>query len=177
MQDCPAGEPDDSPPADALLHDPAALERAQAVHLFGDGAGELRPVDWDAVGAEVYLERAQRLVNAHGELLGAATAGGLDELVGELGRVAGSLQQREPELAVEHARDFAGALMADGLLRLAARPGWSVEAPPAEPVLCRRGDDMVAPHAWSTSSATGASPGRGASAPRDRSARLRRRPQ
>lgn len=146
VQDCPAGAPDDSPPAEGLLQDPAALERLQAVHRFGDGAANLRPVDWDAVGAEVYLDRAQRLVNAHGDLLGAATAGGLDDLIGELGRVAGSLQQREPELAVEHARDFAGALMADGLLVSLHDTGWSVEAPPAEPVLCRRGDDTVAPH-------------------------------
>ena len=145
VQDCPPGEPDDSAPAEALLDDQAALEHAQAVHLFGDGAAKLRPVDWEAVGAEVYLERAQRLVNAHGDLLGAATAGGLDELVGDLGRVAGSLQQREPELAVEHARDFAGALMADGLLVSLHDTGWSVEAPPAEPVLCRRGDDIGRP--------------------------------
>ena len=59
------------------MRDPVALEAAQAVHLFGDdGAAQLRPIDWDAVGGEVYLERARGLVSAHGELLGSATAGG-----------------------------------------------------------------------------------------------------
>jgi heat shock protein HtpX len=142
----PPGPPDDSPSAATLLRDGAGLERAQAVHVFGAAAGELRPVAWDAVGAEIYLERAQRLVAAHGDLLGAATAGELDQVVDRLGPVAGTLQQREPELEVDHARDFAGALMADGLLVALHETGWAVEAPPAEPVLCRRGEDRVAPH-------------------------------
>jgi len=147
LQDFPPGDPDDSPPAEELVADPMALERAQAIHLFGAEAGELPPVEWDAVGAEVYLERARRLVAAHGELLGDATAGELDAVVDQLGRVAGELQQREPELEVEHARDFAAALISDGLLVALHEEGWSVEAPPAEPVLCRRGDDEIPPHA------------------------------
>jgi Zn-dependent protease with chaperone function len=142
----PAGDTDESPAAATLLRDGAALERAQAVHVFGAEAGELQPVDWDAVGAEVYLERAQRLVAAHGDLLGDATAGDLGDLVDHLGPIAGTLQVREPKLEVEHARDFAGALIADGLLVALHEGGWAVEAPPAEPVLCRRGDDRVAPH-------------------------------
>jgi Zn-dependent protease with chaperone function len=147
VQDLPPGDQDDSLPAQDLVRDPLALETAQAVHLFGPEAGELRPVDWDAVGAEVYLERARRLVTAHGELLGAATAGSLDEVVDELGRIAGELQQREPDLEVEHARDFAAALISDGLLVALHDDGWSVDAPPAEPVQCRRGDATIPPHA------------------------------
>jgi heat shock protein HtpX len=147
VQDCPPGDPDDSPPAESLVQDPLALETAQTVHLFGPEAAELRHVDWDAVGAEVYLERARRLVTAHGELLGDATAGGLDDVVDRLGPIAGSLQQRQPELEVEHARDYAAALIADGLLVALHEHGWTVEAPPAEPVLCCRGDARVAPHA------------------------------
>ena len=61
-------------------------------------------------------------------------------MVDQLGRVAGELQRREPELEVEHARDFAAALISDGLLVALHEHGWSVEAPPAEPVLCCRGD-------------------------------------
>jgi Zn-dependent protease with chaperone function len=147
VQDCPPGEPDLSGVAAALVSDPLALEAAQATHLFGPGAGNLQPVGWHAVGAEVYLERARRLVDAHGELLGDATAGDLDAMVDRLGHVAGALQRREPDLEVEHARDFAAALMADGLLVALSEHGWSVEAPPAEPVVCRRGADAVPPHA------------------------------
>jgi heat shock protein HtpX len=147
VHDCPAGDPDDSPPAHTLIDDPLAVERAQAVHLFGEEAGILRPVAWDAVGSEVYLDRARRLVSAHGELLGDATAGTLDDLVDQLGRLAGEVQRREPDLEVEHARDFAAALIADGLLVVLHDHGWAVEAPPAEPVICRRGDERVAPHA------------------------------
>jgi Zn-dependent protease with chaperone function len=147
MEAFPPGHPDDSPSAEALVRDPLGLEQAQAVHLFGPEAGEMRPVDWDAVGAEVYLERARRLVAAHGELLGDTSAGEIDELVDHLGRVAGELQQREPDLEVEHARDFAAALISDGLLVALHENGWSVEAPPAEPVLCCRGEHRIAPHA------------------------------
>src|SRR6185295_13866307 len=68
LQHLPAGDADESPPATALVDNPLALERAQAVHLFGTDAGDLPPVEWEAVGAEVYLERARRLVQAHGEL-------------------------------------------------------------------------------------------------------------
>jgi heat shock protein HtpX len=143
----PPGEPDDSAPAEALVRDPGTLEAAQAVHLFGRDAGAMRPVDWDAVGTEVYLERARRLVAAHGELVGDASAGELDGLVDRLGRVASDLQQREPDLEVEHARDFAAALISDALLVALHENGWAVEAPPAEPVMCRRGDSRVAPHA------------------------------
>jgi heat shock protein HtpX len=147
VQECPAGAPDDSSPASALLRDPVALETAQAAFLFGDeAAAELQPIDWDAVGGEVYLERARALVSAHGELLGSATAGGVGALVGEIGRLAGRLQQREPDLPVEHATDFAAALIANGLLVALDENGWSVDAPPAEPVICRRGDERVAPH-------------------------------
>jgi heat shock protein HtpX len=142
----PAGKPDDGPSAATLLDDAPALEHEQVVHLFGPQVGELRPVDWEAVGAEVYLARARRLVDAHGALLGSATAGVLDHVVDQLGHFAGALQLREPDLEVEHARDFAGALMADGLLVALHETGWSVEAPPAEPVLCRRGADHLAPH-------------------------------
>jgi heat shock protein HtpX len=147
VEHCPPGDRDESPAAAALVQDPLALEAAQAVHLFGPEAGALQPVDWDAVGAEVYLASARRRVDAHGELLGDATAGALDEMVDQLGRVAGVLQQREPELEVEYARDFAAALMADGLLVALHERGWSVEAPPAEPVVCRLGEDSVPPHA------------------------------
>ncbi len=142
----PAGDPDDGPDASTLLVDAPALEREQVVHLFGPEVGELRPVEWEAVGAEIYLARARRLVDAHGALLGSATAGALDHIVGQLGHFAGALQLREPDLEVEHARDFAGALMADGLLVALHETGWSVEAPPAEPVQCRRGADHLAPH-------------------------------
>ena len=146
LADLPAGDPDDSPAAAELLRDHAGLELAQAIHVFGEDAAALRPVGWEAVGAEVFLERARRLVVAHGDLLADATAGDLLGVVDRLGPVAGELQRREPGLEVAHARDFAGALIADGLLVALHDSGWTVEAPPAEAVLCRRGEDRVSPH-------------------------------
>ncbi|HET8756273.1 MAG TPA: hypothetical protein VFM58_09690, partial [Solirubrobacteraceae bacterium] len=64
-----------------------------------------------------------------------------------ISRAANEHLRREPELEVEHARELAAALISDGLLVALHAHGWSVEAPPAEPVLCCRGDDRVPPHA------------------------------
>jgi heat shock protein HtpX len=147
VQDCPAGAPDDTPPAAALLRDAPALETALATQLLGPGAArELRPIDWDAVAREVYLERAHGLVAGHGDLLGELTVADLADAPREVGRLAGSLQQREPELATEYAAELGAALMADGMLTALHERGWSVEAPPGQPLLCRRGDDVLAPH-------------------------------
>ena len=48
----------------------------------------------------MFLERARRLVVAHGDLLADATAGDLLGVVDRLGPVAGELQRREPGLEV-----------------------------------------------------------------------------
>lgn len=87
-----------------------------------------------------------------GALLGAAILpwalnGSMAEAPGEVGRLAGALQQREPELAAEYAAALGAALMANGMLAALHERGWSVDALPGQPLLCRRGDDVLAPHA------------------------------
>jgi heat shock protein HtpX len=144
VEACAPGDPDTSPPAADVLRDAAVLERGLTAHLFGpDAAAELEPVDWEAVGSDVHLTQARALAGAHGDLLGAATAGDLAEHATALGRIAGELEGRESELAPELAPDAAATLLSDALLVAVADSGWTVEARPAEPVVARRGDAQI----------------------------------
>ncbi len=145
VQACAPGDADDSPPALSLLHEPDALERELLSALVGPEAAELPVLDWDEVGREVYLERARALVAAHGEILGEATVGELELLTRELGRIAGQLQQREPEVPPEAAPGFAATLLAESLLVALADAGWTVAAPLGEPVSACRGDEDLVP--------------------------------
>jgi heat shock protein HtpX len=147
VQDCPAGEPDDSPPATDLVHDPDALEVAMLIDLFGpEAASELRPLRWVDAGREIYLERARALTGAHGELLAGTTVAELGDAATNLGPLIGKLQQRERELTPEAAPELAAALLAESLIVALEAGGWSIEAPPAKPVLACRGDARLAPH-------------------------------
>jgi heat shock protein HtpX len=143
----PPGDPDDSPPATALLRDPTRLEQDLLAELVAPEAAELPTLAWDDAAREVYLERAQALADRHGEVLGAATVGELADIVGDLGRVIGRLQQREPELTVEAAPHFAAALLTEALLVALVREGWTVEAGLGEPISVRRGDACIEPYA------------------------------
>ncbi len=73
--------------------------------------------------------------------------GDLADIVRDLGRVIGRLQQREPELTVEAAPHLAAALLAEALLVALVRDGWTVAAGLGEPVSLRRGDDCIEPYA------------------------------
>jgi heat shock protein HtpX len=144
---CPPGEADGSPSATSLLRDPEALETDLLVALFGDEAAALPALAWDEVGREVYLERARALCSEHAEILGDATAAQLGELAQDLGRLAGRLQQRVPELPAEAAPDLAATLLAEALLVALERAGWTVETALGEPLTARRGAERVDPYA------------------------------
>ena len=142
----PAGEVDDSPPALSLLRDAEALERELLAALVAPEAAELPVLAWDDVGRAVYLERARALCAEHGDLLGEATVSDLGAQVQALGRIAGRLQQREPELPTEAAAPFAATLLAEALLVTLERGGWQVEAELGEPVRACRGDERLEPY-------------------------------
>jgi hypothetical protein len=146
LESFPPGDQDGSTPATALLRDPEGLETELLVTLFGPEAGELSALTWDDVGREVYLERARALCAEHGDLLGDATVGSLGALAADRGRIAGQLQQREPELPAEAAPDLAGTLLAEALLVALERAGWSVDATLGEAVLACRSEEQVDPY-------------------------------
>jgi heat shock protein HtpX len=146
VESCEPGEADDSAPAMALLREPPALETDLLAALFGPEAAELPALAWDEVGREVYLERARALCAEHGEVLGDATVGDLADLTQALGRTAGRLQQRVPDLPPEAAPDFAATLLAEALLVALERDGWTIETALGEPLTLRRGEERLDPY-------------------------------
>jgi Zn-dependent protease with chaperone function len=124
----PAGEPDASPPAIELVRDPAKLELRLLRHLAGEEADGLKPLDWDAVGEDVWL------ANYRSEL---------ERLAGELeGRTVAELPQ---VLAAAEQPERADAAATVGLAVALADAGWHVEAPPGFAVSCRRGREVIEP--------------------------------
>ena len=146
LQACPPGDADDSPPALELLREPEALERDLLAALVHPEAAELPVLAWDDVGPAVYLERARALSIAQAAALGTAKVGDLGDRAQDLARIAGPLQRHEPELPPEAAPDFAATLLAEALLVALADAGWTVDAPLAEPVTARRGDEQLNPY-------------------------------
>jgi Zn-dependent protease with chaperone function len=146
LQACEPGEPDDSPPAMALVREPEALEREMLAALVHPDAAELAPLKWDAVADEVYLPRARAMRAEFGDLLGDATVADLAGLAQDVGRLAEALRRRESELPDEAAPSFAATLLAEALLAALADDGWTVEAGLAEPVHACRGDEKIAPY-------------------------------
>ena len=60
IEGMPDGDPDDSPCSIELLADPAAAEQRVLDVLIGLDARSFKPVAWDEVGVEVYVQRAPR---------------------------------------------------------------------------------------------------------------------
>jgi heat shock protein HtpX len=146
LEACEPGAPDDSRSALELLREPETLEREMLAELVHPDAAELPPLKWDEVADEVYLARARGMRAEYGDLLGDAKVADLAGMAQDIGRLAGALQDREPELPVEAAPNFAATLLAESLLAALADDGWTVEAGLAEPVHASRGDEKVAPY-------------------------------
>jgi hypothetical protein len=128
LEACEPGEPDGSRSALELLREPDALERELLAALVHPDAAELPALQWEDVADEVYLARARAMRAEYGDVLGDARVADLSDLTRELGRIAGTLQRREPELPVEAANNFAATLLAEALLAALADDGWTVEA-------------------------------------------------
>jgi heat shock protein HtpX len=144
VQDLPAGEPDASPPAIALVDDAEGLERAILDLLLGDDAGDFKPIAWDDVGRSVYLERARHLTGEFPAVVAGVTLGSLPEAVERIPATAEELRGENDDF--EYVANLVAAILADGAIAALERAGWEIEAPPAQPIAARRGDDVLVPH-------------------------------
>jgi Zn-dependent protease with chaperone function len=139
----PDGPADNTPPAIDLLRDPDAAERELFAYVLGDELREFEPVDWDAVGNEVYGRRAEALTEAYPQILDGVTLGSLPEAVAAIPTSARKLADEDiddPNALVAH-------VLGDGALLALKHAGWTLTAEPAEPIGARRGDAVLAPHA------------------------------
>lgn len=145
VQGLPAGEPDRTSPAIALLDDPDALEAALLDSLLGEDGHEFEPIAWEDVGTSVYLRRAHALVAEYPEFVPDVTLADVPDAVEA---IASTVEDRrgagdDPGAVAE----LAAAVLANAVIAALARAGWAIEAPPAAPISARRGDDVLIPHA------------------------------
>jgi Zn-dependent protease with chaperone function len=138
----PAGEPDDDTPALGLAADAETLEQRVLRELIGD---EFPAVGWDEIGVEVYVARARELVSEFPAVIAGVTAGSLADAVARIPATAREISG--PDDDPEFVRDLVATVLADGLLLALHGAGWTVTAPPAEPVVARRENNQgLVPH-------------------------------
>jgi heat shock protein HtpX len=142
VEGCPDGDADHTPCAIELLADPDAVECELFAYLMGEPLREFEPVDWEAVGSEVYGRRAMALTERFPEVLDGVTLGTLPEAVAAIPTTARRLDERH--LADPNA--LVAGVLGDGALLALQRAGWALTAEPAEPVGARHGDVVLAPH-------------------------------
>jgi Zn-dependent protease with chaperone function len=138
-------EPD--PPAVSLLDDVPALEQALLTVLGGaEKADALKRLDWEEVGASVYLPIWTQLVKANRSALGAVTPGSLPKLAADLDtfgqRLVGPGGRAVPP---EGRVPFAGGVLGAALTLLLVSQGWRPQALPGAPVALSRGQDRLEP--------------------------------
>ncbi|MDX6669478.1 MAG: hypothetical protein QOK04_2858 [Solirubrobacteraceae bacterium] len=141
----PAGDADSSDPRPALelVEGPEEVETRTLEALARAGGVErLDAIDWDEVGERVYLRRFEASVAEHAGVVRGQTIASLPGAAANPGAIArqafGSGVGSDTHALV---LGTLGAALAVAL----ARQGWRVEAPFAEPVVCRRGEDSVVP--------------------------------
>ena len=99
----------------------------------------------DDVGTEVYVKRADTAARKFPAVLDGVTLASLPEAVERIPDTANTL--RGPDDDPQAAMLGVAGVLGDGVLLALHRAGWTVEAPPGQPVWARRGDDVILPHA------------------------------
>ncbi|MDX6691615.1 MAG: hypothetical protein QOG15_3072 [Solirubrobacteraceae bacterium] len=143
-----------SPPApeDAattLLRDVDRLENELLVSQFGDEVKALETMTWEDAGM-LYVADGDAIAEEHARAFAGLT-------VAESAQAWADAQTRAP--ALRETFEDGGAGISDeelagfwrhavGRLVVAAlrRAGWSIEAAPGDPLICRRGNDIVKPY-------------------------------
>lgn len=141
--ECPAGAPDESPPAHSLLDDEAALEQRALARL--GAVDELAPIAWEDAAERVWIVSYRDLVGNHRDLLDGITVSGLGRVATDPTPIATALRQREPELDGDYAAGLARHLLGASLTLALVRSGWRAQALPGEPVSVVSGDDRIVP--------------------------------
>ena len=139
--DLPAGEPDDSPCSFDALQDADRVE-ADLLKDLGLSLRQFEPVEWDAVGHDVYGARARKFTEQFEYLAVGITFATLADAVFNIGALADKVT--DPE--VEDRYELTAAVLGDAALVALEDAGWTISAEPAEPLGAVRGDDFLAPH-------------------------------
>jgi Zn-dependent protease with chaperone function len=132
----------DARPAAALLRDLNECERKVLGTISADLAN-LKPIDWPAVGAAVYVPRWDARVKQHGALLRNYTCGMPPATEQELKQIGSGIVPKE---APDEARIGAAWQLIVAAYAMALLPlGWSAETPPGEEAVLRFGAETLRP--------------------------------
>lgn len=151
----------DERPAISLLRDPEGIEDDLLVALFGPEVAELEPVRWEDVPERALLPNWREFMEPHRQALAGITAGGIPDVTTQLTDFGRRLTPPEgvPEealpLPAEFAREYGASVLDTGLALALRESGWTIYAPPGEPVAFARGEERVEPFGVSEALASG----------------------
>lgn len=148
LEQLPPGETvEPDPAAVSLLDDVAGWEQALLTVLGGaEKVDALKRLDWEEVGASVYLPMWTQLVKANRNALGGITPGSLPKLAASLDKYGQRLVAPGGDpVAPEGRAPFAVGVLGAALTLLLASQGWRPQAPPGAPVAVARGQERLEP--------------------------------
>jgi Zn-dependent protease with chaperone function len=135
-----------------LLRDPERAERDLLVALFGEEAARLEPIGWDDVPERVIVPGWREFMQTFRPSLAGITATGIPDVAASglepFGRGLPLPPGVPPDAGpfpAEMYEDVAASALDIGLGLALIDAGWTVTAPPGEPIVLRRGDQSVKP--------------------------------
>ncbi len=154
----PAGatQPDD-PMALSLLEDVPDLETQLLAVLAGaETVAKLETLEWDDVGAKVYLPPWTKLVQANADRLSAITPASLIDLAAQIDQTARKFVTANGDEPPEtHYRMLASSVIGSALMLALLSRGWKLCATPGSPVSVHKGSEVIQPFAILESLASG----------------------
>ncbi len=148
LSSLPKRKPTEKDPlALSLLRDVPALEIEMFSHI-GDEQNmkELKPINWDAVGREIYQPLWEGAVGKHAAVFGALTAETITNAASDLASFGEKLvQPGEPAAGEEERRQRAAGLLGAALTLSLHRQGWTMRLMPGEEVILERGGVSLQP--------------------------------
>ncbi len=141
--------PEKDPPALSLLRDVPALETELVSHIGDEQkTQELKPIDWDAVGSEIYQPLWEGAVGKHAAVFGSLTAETITGAASDLASFGEKLvQQGDPVTGEEERKQQAAGLLGAALTLSLHRQGWNLRVMPGEEVTLERGGVSLQPFA------------------------------
>jgi hypothetical protein len=139
----PGAQDGDATPAVEILDGPEQLERATLDWLARNSdAPPLESISWQDVGDRVYRRIYEEMVAERPRVLDGVTTATIADALRNPGPIArrafgdGVREDTHPIVQSTLGAAFVLALTAQG---------WTIDAPLAEPIACRRGDDRIEP--------------------------------
>jgi Zn-dependent protease with chaperone function len=140
--------PPNDPGALSLLRDVAALEPEMLAHMASDGkADDLRPIDWNAVGSDVYLPHWTKQAEKHSAVMQTMSAGAVAGAAADLLSFSGKLGLGGEAETDEDRKWRASGLLGSALTVALHRQGWAMRAMPGEDVLLEKNGLSLEPFA------------------------------